>query len=304
MAEETKIGKVPVFLAWSGEASKKMALVLHEYLPLIINATDPFMSEKDIDKGTRWPESIAERLQASQCGILCLTPENIQSHWIHFEAGAISKIVDESRVCTLLVGVKESHLKAPLSIFQATEYEEEDFRKLIIDLNKICGGMGLSEHHLMTSFDKFWPDINEKFTKIEEEIKRSPKKGAAKPAGKPAEAEIQAMVEEILLRTRDRDRQMENIERRSSPYEVDLQTERPSPSDSMHKILIERLKQTAKVYGCDFVRVQSNADEGINLLLRGKLNHEMLSSMGSVAEEYGVTVLIRFTSRTETFTLG
>lgn len=42
-----------VFLSWSGERSRLVATALHEWLPQVINAVEPFISS-NIDAGARW----------------------------------------------------------------------------------------------------------------------------------------------------------------------------------------------------------------------------------------------------------
>ena len=42
-----------VFLSWSGTRSKAVAQALESWLPLVINATSPWISA-EIDKGRRW----------------------------------------------------------------------------------------------------------------------------------------------------------------------------------------------------------------------------------------------------------
>ena len=130
VANNTAIGKTSVFLAWSGAVSQKMAGLLKDYLPLFVRNITIFMSE-DITKGKRWHTEIANALGSTKFGILCLTPENLASEWIHFEAGALSKTIDEStHVCPLLLDVKKSELKEPLASFHATLFNKEEFKKL------------------------------------------------------------------------------------------------------------------------------------------------------------------------------
>ncbi|MGA9601795.1 MAG: toll/interleukin-1 receptor domain-containing protein [Methylocystis sp.] len=87
-----------VFISWSGEASHSIATTLHEWLPVILQNIKPFISSEDLRKGGRWGKDLAEQLQHTNFGIICLTPSNLESPWILFEAGALSKFIDESHV--------------------------------------------------------------------------------------------------------------------------------------------------------------------------------------------------------------
>jgi hypothetical protein len=99
-----------VFLSHSGDRSKAMALALEDFVPKLVPAVEPWIST-GIDKGARWAPEIAENLEASGVGIVCLTSDNLTEPWILFEAGALSKIRHERRVWTFLL---ES--SAPLSL--------------------------------------------------------------------------------------------------------------------------------------------------------------------------------------------
>ena len=77
-----------IFISWSGPRSKAMAEALKEWLPNVIQAVDPWVSSSDIDAGMRWTPALAEQLQQTQLGILCLTAENLNAPWLLFEAGA------------------------------------------------------------------------------------------------------------------------------------------------------------------------------------------------------------------------
>lgn len=94
-----------VFISWSGQRSKLAALALHRWLPSAIQAAKPWMSDKDIEKGTRGLHELSTALEGIRVGIVCLTPENLHSDWIHYEAGALSKSInDKARLCTYLLG--------------------------------------------------------------------------------------------------------------------------------------------------------------------------------------------------------
>ena len=84
-----------IFVSWSGDTSRKFAKYLKDWLEQCIQSADVFFSQEDIEKGERWNDKIATELQDSKFGIVCLTSENVNAPWIHFEAGALSKIFGE-----------------------------------------------------------------------------------------------------------------------------------------------------------------------------------------------------------------
>jgi len=120
-----------VFISWSGERSRAAAEALRGWLPMIINAAKPFLSVTDIEKGTRWATELASKLQSAKAGILCLTPSNIHADWLLFEAGALSKTVENPFICPLLIGLEPSDIKGPLAQFQATRATKEDLLQLL-----------------------------------------------------------------------------------------------------------------------------------------------------------------------------
>jgi len=87
-----------VFISWSGEHSGEVAKALQQWLPRVLQAVRPWLSSASIDPGARWSDEVAGALEELNFGILCLTPENLTSAWLLFEAGALSKTVSESRV--------------------------------------------------------------------------------------------------------------------------------------------------------------------------------------------------------------
>ncbi len=91
-----------VFISWSGKRSNALAVALKGWLPLILQYVKPWVSEKDISAGDRWARAIAGELETSNFGILCVTPENLRSEWILFEAGALSKSMLDAKVIPLL----------------------------------------------------------------------------------------------------------------------------------------------------------------------------------------------------------
>ncbi|MBQ9926349.1 MAG: toll/interleukin-1 receptor domain-containing protein [Lachnospiraceae bacterium] len=153
-----------VFISWSGELSQKIAKELSEWLPSIIQSIEVFYSSDDIKKGENWDNRLTNELQDSEYGIVCLTSENVSAPWIHFEAGALSKTLD-SRVSALMINVVTSEIQGPLSRFQATKIEKEDFYKLLTSINE-ASGTPINEKILQKSFDAIWDKMYANITKI------------------------------------------------------------------------------------------------------------------------------------------
>ena len=148
-----------VFVCWSGPLGEKLGEAIRNWLPNVVQSVKPYFTPADVDKGSRWLPDIAEELNESKVGIICVTRENLQSDWIHFEAGALSKTVGQSHVCPVLFGVKNTDLTGPLKQFQATKFEQKDFRKLVNVINECLDEGKLATKTLETVFGKFWPDL-------------------------------------------------------------------------------------------------------------------------------------------------
>jgi hypothetical protein len=157
-----------VFISWSGQRSAAVADALRYWLPKVIQALEPWMSADDIEKGTRWRSGIAVELEHSSVGIICLTRENLDSTWIHFEAGALSKQQQNTYVCTLLFGLEPTDVREPLAQFQATRAQREDVRKLVSTINSTLGDARLPESELSETFEVWWPKLEERLDRIGE----------------------------------------------------------------------------------------------------------------------------------------
>ncbi|MEW6645986.1 MAG: TIR domain-containing protein [Pseudomonadota bacterium] len=155
-----------VFISWSGDTSHKVAKALRDWLPSVIQSIIPYVSSEDIDKGARWSSDIADELDESSFGVLCVTPDNIDAPWLNFEAGALGKSVDKSRVCPFLFRIKRSDVTGPILQFQSTIHEKEDVYKLIKSINEACGDHGIEEFRLERTFEVWWPKLDEELKTI------------------------------------------------------------------------------------------------------------------------------------------
>lgn len=154
-----EVHRIKIFLSWSGKRSQLIAEALRDWLPNVIQALKPWMSASDIEKGARWSSEVAKELEETRFGIICLTPENIDAPWIHFEAGALSKTIAKTNVCPCLFDLEPSDIKGPLVQFQLTKVTRSDIKKLLGTINKALDEDALPESSLDRTFDIWWPDL-------------------------------------------------------------------------------------------------------------------------------------------------
>ena len=143
-----------VFISWSGPQSQHIARALQTWLRRVIQHLDPWMSELNIGAGQRWVNELWKGLEDSRFGIVCLTAENLQAPWMHFETGALAKAV-EQRVCPYLYEIEPANVQWPLAQFQMKKTDKTGTRELLQSIND--AGHSLNETALPIE------DFNEAF---------------------------------------------------------------------------------------------------------------------------------------------
>jgi TIR domain len=156
-----------VFVSWSGEKSREVALALRAWLPGVINSVNPFVSAKDIDPGARWQVEIARQLEDTNYGIICVTRDNQHAPWLNFEAGALAKTVELSRVIPLAVDLNPSDIESPLGHFQAQPASEEGIHAIVRSINA-ASTPPLAIELLEKSFRKWWPELETNLQAIQD----------------------------------------------------------------------------------------------------------------------------------------
>jgi TIR domain len=164
-----------VFISWSGDLSKSIAEVFKQWIPAVIQAAKPYYSPDDITKGTRWSTEISKELDESKLGIICLTKDNLHSPWIMFEAGSLSKNIDQSKVCPILFDIEPSDVEGPLVQFQAAKFSQEEIKRVVKMINSELGDLALSNDVLDNVFNMWWADLNSKITEVLTSSKKSKK---------------------------------------------------------------------------------------------------------------------------------
>ena len=155
------VEKLRVFLSWSQPRSEAVAQAFRGWLPSVLQNVRPYYTANDISKGARWANEIRGELEASDFGIIFLTRENLNSPWILFEAGALSKL-EKARVAPLLLDIEPTDVAGPLAQLQLTKFSKDECVKLLKSLNRELGPRGLDPGVLNNVFDKWWPDLDEK----------------------------------------------------------------------------------------------------------------------------------------------
>jgi hypothetical protein len=153
-----------IFLSWSGPRSRAVAKALNDWLPNVIQGVEPFYSP-EIERGVRFNNAIDAALASAQFGIICLTPDNLQSRWIHYEAGALSKSQKagastggQSTLWTFLHGLTVKEVPFPLGNFQHTVAKKDDVFRLIQSINGRLK-IPLGGRVLGNAFEQSWSSL-------------------------------------------------------------------------------------------------------------------------------------------------
>jgi hypothetical protein len=192
---------VKVFISWSGDKSRDVALALRDWLPGVINSVEPFVSAKDIYAGSRWQMDIATELDTTNFGIVCVTKDNQLSPWLNFEAGALAKAVDSSRVVPLAIDLKSSDVELPLGQFQAQPATKQGISDILTSINSACDP-SLAEDLLKRAFVVWWPDLERQLEEIDQR---------SVPSGAPTRSERE-LLEETLNTVRSLARNISRVE--------------------------------------------------------------------------------------------
>jgi TIR domain-containing protein len=157
-----------VFIGWSEKntRSHKVAVLLKSWLPKVIQKLHCFVSSHDIEAGATWIKELFARLDECDVGILCVTQRSISRPWMFFEAGALAKKLEESRVCPLLIDVQPSDVQFPLAAFQLKTTSKEDIRSLIDMINRTRGDEALTTDELSEVFEFRWPLFESELRKM------------------------------------------------------------------------------------------------------------------------------------------
>lgn len=146
-----------VFVSWSKSASKTVAEVFADWLPRVIQECEPFISS-DTEKGDVWFDAIERNLAEARVGVLFLTPQNQNSAWLNYEAGALRTLRhgNMKKLCAVFVGMKTADYDGPIKNFQMTNFTDQaDMLKLLKAINS-AADRPLDDRRLEDEFNEKW----------------------------------------------------------------------------------------------------------------------------------------------------
>ncbi|MCY7584604.1 toll/interleukin-1 receptor domain-containing protein [Bacillus safensis] len=252
-----------VFLSWSGNLSKDVATEFSTWIPQVLQFVKPFLSSEDIEKGSRWGHEIAKNLEESAHGVFFVTKENIGAPWINFEAGALSKSLENSHVWTLLIDMKNSDLdEGPLRQFQTTLFTKKEVKNLVKDINSANEENALPDNVVDTSFEKWWPDLDESINQLISKY-QGDDKHSIKPKEPQDTSTSNEILEEILGSVRNQERLLKDPEQLlpAEYFQYVFKKYKPANSISIHALKDLRNSEEQLRYLLSEINLKNSEDE-------------------------------------------
>lgn len=168
--------KTAIFISWSGSESQSIAKNIKEWLLAFFSERiDVFFTPDDIETGRRWSQELAQKLQNCDIGIFIYTRRNLDNLWMAFEAGALSKKIESSRVIPVVFGahITDINIKSPISQFQARRFEQESMLKILEDINNLLPE-AKSKDDLKRHMHFSWNTLENEITRILDNLPDEP----------------------------------------------------------------------------------------------------------------------------------
>lgn len=131
-----------IFISWSESTSQKIAEALKSFLNKVFERDEvECWTSKDIPAGSDWYAANKDALNKADFGVICFTPENLESQWLQFEGGALVTSIlgrsDESiaPVCPYLFEVGQDLIPDTFSRWQSVNVDREGTKELFESIN-------------------------------------------------------------------------------------------------------------------------------------------------------------------------
>ena len=257
-----------VFVSWSGGKSHRIALALHNWLPRVLQNIKPYISSEDIGKGMRWSVEVARALEDCSYGIICVTRENMNSPWLNFEAGAISRHVRSSHVSPILIDLKPADLVGPLSQFQMTSLRFEDMIRLVHSIDSACEDP-IGEPRVADALEVWRPNLERDIEDATRQELESPKE---------PQREAPDMIKELVEMVRD-------MQRRMISAQLEAQN-REAPDELARRHIRSALSQF-RDSNAQLVDISPTA---MTVTFREQPEPQLMSLIESIANLHGMTL--------------
>jgi hypothetical protein len=274
-----------VFISWSGEPSRSVAVALRDWLQSVIQSIEPYVSTEDIEKGASWFPEIAQQLNDTNFGIICLTKANAGSRWLNFEAGALFKSVGNvvSRVSPFLIDLRASELEGPLAHLQATESNRDDVAKLLKSIDA-HSGQSIGPDRVDRAVTRWWSDL-------EQQLEAARELAASQPRPEPRATD--SMIEEVLELTRGIERRIHrpiaSTAHVEGPGEVNIRT--AEQEGYRTKNIIHNIWEILNAAGIQH-RIVGIFGEIVNVEADNPISLEVENSLRAFAERRGLNITI------------
>ncbi|WMM74430.1 toll/interleukin-1 receptor domain-containing protein [Rhodococcus pyridinivorans] len=278
-----------IFISWSGEVSKNVALIWRDLLDELFDRVTPWVSDADIEAGSRGLDEIKRELDGTSFGIIVVTQANQNAPWINFEAGALSKALPNAatRVIPSLVDfTSPAQITSPLKQFQATLLDEEGVGKT---LKAIASAVEVDWETKKRSFLRMWPEYNQRFS---DTIVNSFSPHSVVPRS------TEDMLQEVLTLLRDmqRTRESQGIFSYSGEY----------PRTISGLAVLDEIHTAFSRVGLDIYEARNIPSEDgkivVEVLMNENIAHANINDLNEIADRFrrlGVTINYRLTKRTQ-----
>lgn len=183
-----------IFISWSLPVSQKIAGNIYTLFRKLFPTFSFFISSENISTGQRWYDVISEKLDACNIGLIVVTEENYLRPWIHYEAGALAKVVDKSRVMPIRCGVKASQIsETPLSAFQSAELNKAGLRRVANSIREIT-----DYSQIEADFDELFEGLWEKHGPAVLEFPESTSTDGKEPVPAGDDAELRTRLDQVM----------------------------------------------------------------------------------------------------------
>jgi predicted nucleotide-binding protein len=136
---------VEVFIGWSGEKGRRVANVLRDSLPGVVQAIEPSLGPAEAELGTDWRLYLKEALNAANAGIICVTMSGQDSLGLQFEANELVRSVGSGNVILLLVDLRPDELHPSLASLEYIQMDTAGIRRMFDRLARLANPDRASE---------------------------------------------------------------------------------------------------------------------------------------------------------------